>query len=154
MDLLRRATPADAEALTRLRGFMHASMGDAVSDVWHHTCVVTFARRLAGADFVAFVVEVDGEVVSGGAGWLQEHLPSPHSLNPERGHIASMCTDPGHLRQGYARRVFEALMGWFADQGVQQVTLRATSQGQPLYEAFGFRVLGGVTMAWVAGGSR
>ena len=154
MATLRRATPEDAQALTRLRGLMHQAMGDELNDAWRQACEQDFRRRLATDVFVAFVVEVDGQAVSGGAGWLEEHLPSPYQLDARRGHIASMSTEPDHKRQGYAREVFEALMGWFAERDILRVDLRATADGQPLYEAFGFRALGGATMAWTAPGAR
>jgi GNAT superfamily N-acetyltransferase len=151
---LRRATAHDAEALARLRGFMHLSMGDELTDEWYAECVAAFRRRLVTEEFRAFVVEVDGSVVAGGAGWLDEHLPSPYLLSGLRGHIASMSTDPDHRRQGYAREVFAALMGWFHSLGIARVDLRATEEGKALYEQFGFQVLGGATMAWFAPGGR
>jgi len=43
-------------------------------------------------------------------------------------------------------------MGWFAELGVPRVDLRATEGGPALDESFGFRVLGGATMAWTDGG--
>ena len=154
MASLRPATPSDAPGLTRLRGFMHEAMGDAVDDTWRARCEEAFARRLATEGFVAFVVEEDGRAVAGGAGWLEEHLPSPYQLDGRRGHIASMSTDPAYRRRGYGRLVLEALMGWFAEHGIVRVDLRATPDGRPLYEAFGFRVLGGATMAWTTPGIR
>ncbi|MCW2668464.1 MAG: hypothetical protein JWO27_361, partial [Frankiales bacterium] len=81
---LRRATPEDAEALARLRGVMHTSMGDDLSDEWYAECVAAFRRRIATEGFRAYVVEIDGEVVCGGAGWLDEHLPSPYLLSGTR----------------------------------------------------------------------
>lgn len=147
MATLRRATPGDAGALTRLRGLMHEAMGDAPTPGWEAACVAAFARRLASDTFVAFVVEDDGTVVSGGAGWLEEHLPSPYQLDPRRGHVASMSTDPRYRRNGYARLVLEALLGWFAERDIVRVDLRATPHGRPLYEDLGFRELGGATMS-------
>jgi GNAT superfamily N-acetyltransferase len=150
---LRPATTADARDLTRLRGLMHSSMGTVPTDTWRAACEAAFARRLTEAGFVTFVVDVDGRAVCSGAGWVQEHLPSPGQLDGRRGHIASMSTDPEYRLQGHARAVFTALMGWFADQGISRVDLRATEDGRPLYESFGFRVLGGATMAWNAEGT-
>ena len=154
MASLRRATAHDAEPLARLRGLMHLSMGDEPTDEWYAECVAAFRRRLATEEFRAFVVEDDGQVVAGGVGWLDEHLPSPYLLSGMRGHIASMSTDPHHRRQGYARLVFAALMDWFHSLGITRVDLRATEEGRALYEQFGFKVLGGATMAWFAEGGR
>ena len=153
MGTLRRATPADAEDLTRLRGLMHVSMGAAsLPDAWRTACEAAFRRRLVSDDFVAYGVEDDGRLVSCGAGWIEEHLPSPMQLDGRRGHIASMSTEPAWMRRGYARLVFGGLLEWFAAQGVPRIDLRATDDGRPLYESFGFRQLGGATMAWTAPG--
>ena len=154
MATLRLAAVDDAEALTRLRGFMHASMGDAPTEEWAALCTAAFRRRLAGDGFRAYVVDDGGQLVASGVGWLDEHLPSPYLLSGVRGHIASMSTDPDHRRKGYARQVFQALMDWFASLDVTRVDLRATEEGRVLYEQFGFQLLGGATMAWFAPGGR
>lgn len=154
MGTLRRATPDDAVALTRLRGFMHTSMGDELSEEWRIECESAFRRRLATDGFRAYVVEEGDLAVAGGAGWLDEHLPSPYLLSGVRGHIASISTDPAHRRKGYARMVFAALMEWFHALDVARVDLRATADGRVLYEQFGFTLLGGATMAWFAPGGR
>ena len=54
----------------------------------------------------------------------------------------------------HAKLVFQALMDWCAEHDLVRVDLRATPDGQALYEHFGFRVLGGATMAWTAPGNR
>ncbi|MFN2537047.1 MAG: GNAT family N-acetyltransferase [Mycobacteriales bacterium] len=154
MGTLRRATVADASALARLRGFMHQAMGDEPTDEWRVLCEQAFARRLATEQFRAYVVEADGLVVAGGAGWLDEHLPSPYLMSGMRGHIASMSTDPSHRRKGYGRLVFAALMDWFHSLDIARVDLRATEDGRALYEQFGFTVLGGASMSWFAEGGR
>lgn len=153
MGTLRRATVADAEDLTRLRGLMHLAMGaPSLPDEWRVACEASFRRRLESRDFVAFGAEDAGRLVSCGAGWLEEHLPSPGQYDGRRGHIASMSTEPDARRQGYARQVFGALMAWFAERDIPRVDLRATEDGLHLYTSFGFRVLGGATMAWTAPG--
>jgi GNAT superfamily N-acetyltransferase len=151
---LRRAVPGDAADLTRLRALMYEAMGiDASAAAWRASCETAFTRRLAEPDrFAAFVVEAGGRLVSCGVGWMEEHLPGPRQLDGRRGHIASMSTEPAHQRRGHARAVFAALLEWFASYDVPRVDLRATPDGLPLYEAFGFRELGGATMAWTVAG--
>ena len=155
MTNLRRCTVGDAAELTRLRGLMHAAMGaDPTAEGWARACEAAFARRLAERDrFAAFVVELDGRPVSSGVGWLEEHLPQPGTLDGRRGHLASMSTEPAQRRRGHARSVLAALMQWFAELGVPRFDLRATEDGRSLYESFGFRELGGATMAWTAAGT-
>jgi GNAT superfamily N-acetyltransferase len=132
---------------------MHLAMGaPTLTDEWRVACEASFRRRLESAELVAFGVEEAGRLVSCGAGWLEEHLPSPGQYDGRRGHIASMSTEHEWKRRGYAREVFGALMDWFAAQGVPRVDLRATDDGKDLYASFGFRVLGGATMAWLAPG--
>jgi GNAT superfamily N-acetyltransferase len=153
---LRRAGVQDAADLTRLRGIMLEAMGrDPSEPGWAAVCEAAFVRRLASPDvFAAWLVEVDGRPVASGVGWLEEHLPSPGTPDGRRGHIASMSTEPAHRRKGYGRLVFTGLMAWFAELEVPRVDLRATEDGRPLYEDFGFRVLGGATMAWTVAGAR
>lgn len=154
MATLRRATVADAQALTALRGFMHEAMGDQLSDEWRASCEDAFRRRLGTEQFVAYLVEDDGQAVACGVGWLEEHLPSPYQLDARRGHVSSMSTHPDHRSKGYGRQVLRALMAWFAERDVPRVDLRATASGQPLYASEGFAVLGGATMAWTRPGVR
>jgi ribosomal protein S18 acetylase RimI-like enzyme len=135
---------------------MHQEMGNDASDPRYRAAAEeAFARRLdADPRFVAFLVQDEGRTVSCGVGHLEEHLPSPSQLDGRRGHISSMSTEGAARRQGHARAVLGALMGWMGEQGVGRVDLRATPDGQPLYAAVGFRVLGGATMSWTAPGVR
>ena len=152
MGTLRRADVRDADELVRLRALMFEAMGDdASAPGWRSACREALVRRLVQPDrFAAFVVAVDGSVVSGGVGWVEEHLPSPGQPDGRRGHVASMSTDPEHRRRGHGRAVLQGLMAWFAELGVGRVDLRATGDGQPLYLSLGFRVLAGPSMAWTA----
>ncbi len=152
MGTLRRADARDVDALVRLRAMMLEAMGDDLSTPgWEDACRQALVRRLAEPGrFAAFVVDVDGAAVSGGVGWLEEHLPSPNQVDGRRGHIASMSTDPAHRSRGHGRAVLQGLLGWFADLQVVRIDLRATPAGQQLYVSAGFRVLAGPTMAWTA----
>jgi GNAT superfamily N-acetyltransferase len=138
---VRRATGADAPELARLRGLMLGAMGvpDAADPAWLADCAVVFAERIATPDFLALVVDGDGGgLAASGCAWLDRHLPRPGQLSGLVGHIASMSTEPGHRRRGYAAAVFAGLVDWLRAQGVPSVDLHATEQGRPLYTRFGF----------------
>jgi GNAT superfamily N-acetyltransferase len=139
---LRRATPADAAALTELRAAMYDAWGDDPSgQEWRDSATAMFQRRLRDEpdDFVAFVVEdADGRCIASGVGWVTEHLPNPHNLTGRRGHIASMSTVEGERGKGHGRAVMSALLEWFDERGVVRIDLVATPMGEPLYRSVGF----------------
>ncbi|HVE98264.1 MAG TPA: GNAT family N-acetyltransferase [Mycobacteriales bacterium] len=138
---LRRATPADAAELSRLRALMYdAWSGSSAGVEWRDSATEMFRRRLAEEpdDFVAFVVEEAGHVVASGVGWVSEHLPNPHNLSGRRGHIASMSTEAAYHRRGYARSIIDALVDWFDQRDIKRIDLVATPAGEPLYRSVGF----------------
>lgn len=128
--------------LARLRLQMFADMGETdPPEGLLDACIQAFAARAADPDFAAFVVDAEhrpGQLLAAGAGWVETRLPGPRRMDGRTGHVQSMCTDPAARRQGHARRVFAALLDFFAEQGVRKIELHATPEGAPLYASFGF----------------
>lgn len=141
---VRRAVPADAADLTRLRARMLTDMGRSVGeddDPWRASAEAWFADRLAHEqEFAAFVVDdPDDGVVACSAGICDFHAPGPGNLTGVRGHVFNMSTVPGHRRRGYARACLEALLEWFRDETQARVIyLNATQDGSALYRSMGF----------------
>jgi ribosomal protein S18 acetylase RimI-like enzyme len=137
---VRRATPADAPELTRLRGVMFEAMGVDHSDpAWAVACEAVLRSALASGAMAAFVVDAGGgSLAACGVGMVEQRLPGPRNPSGRHGHIQSMATDPAARRQGHAREVFGALLAWFAENGVTSVDLHATSLGEGLYRDHGF----------------
>jgi GNAT superfamily N-acetyltransferase len=138
----RRAGPADAAELTRLRALMFDAMGRSGDESWRSACEAELREQLAGDVTVAFVVDApDGSgLACGVVGLLSRRLPGPE--RPGRGnvvgHVSSMSTDPRWRRQGMARSALEALLAWFAAAGAGMATLSATAEAEPLYRSLGF----------------
>ena len=139
---VRRAVPADAAELTRLRVVMFEDMGrdPAVLDAaWRRRATAHFADRLAAGDeFAAYVVDGDQRLAAGAAGWLDHHLVGVSNPVPRIGYIANVCTDHAYRRRGYARAVTGALLDWIRAAGVARVNLHTTPAAEPLYRALGF----------------
>lgn len=144
----RRATTADAPALTRLRAVMLDGVGRSggFSDAaWRPVAEAWFRHRLAQPDqFAAFVVDDPDDPehgpVSSACGICDARPPGPVTLSTVRGHVFSVATDPDHRRRGHARACMAALLGWFREQTpVEVVELKASAQGRALYAELGFR---------------
>src|SRR6187399_1121160 len=126
----RRATPADAAELTRLRELMLESVGARVDEPWRAACIAAFEAGLADGTYAAFVVDGDaGRLAACGVASVSQRLPSMTNRTGRVGFVHSMSTDPGHRRAGHARTIFDALMAWFAEEGIVTVELHATDMG-------------------------
>ncbi|MGC4897448.1 GNAT family N-acetyltransferase [Micromonospora sp. DT31] len=142
--LVRRATAADAAALTRLREAMLSDMGMLATGAdpgWRDKAEAWFTQRLDDEDtFAAFVVEQhDLGVVSCAAGVCDRHAPGPGNPGGVQGLVFNMSTDPRCRRRGHARACLEALLAWFRDETEARViNLNATGEGTALYRSLGF----------------
>jgi GNAT superfamily N-acetyltransferase len=80
----------------------------------------------------------EGKAVSGIGLWLQEWVPTPRSKSTLRGYILNVYTDPGHRKQGLARRLTQTTLDWCRSNGIEIIALHASQYGRPLYESLGF----------------
>ncbi|MFY1577823.1 GNAT family N-acetyltransferase [Verrucosispora sp. WMMD703] len=46
---------------------------------------------------------------------------------------------PAYRRRGFSRACLGALLDWFVERGVRTVDLKASAEGEPLYQELGFR---------------
>ncbi|MFE6689790.1 GNAT family N-acetyltransferase [Streptomyces sp. NPDC057743] len=147
----RVAGPEDAAELVRLRRLMYLAMnGRDEPGSWERAAQAAARRQLAGSDgrLVGFVVEADADGGTPGAagprlaacalGTIDERLPSPVNPTGQCGFVFNVCTDPRYRGRGYARAATEALLGWFAEQGLSRVDLHATDEAEGLYRSLGF----------------
>ncbi|GHG49368.1 GNAT family N-acetyltransferase [Streptomyces griseocarneus] len=142
----RRARPGDAAEIVRLRRLMFADMdGHDSPGPWERDAVEIARRRLAadGPGLGGFVV--DGAAGAGGphlaacaVGSVEERLPAPEHPTGRFGFVFTVCTDARYRGRGLARATTEALLDWFAGQGVTRVDLHATPDAERLYRSLGF----------------
>jgi ribosomal protein S18 acetylase RimI-like enzyme len=143
---VRRAGPGDASELMRLRVVMLSGMPGASPPEpgpWLETGADLLRRQLTdpAQRLAAFVVprpDTPERLAACVVGAVDERLPSPFYPNPRRGYVYNVATDPEYRRRGYSRACMAALLTWYGSQGVGLVDLRASPDGEPLYESLGF----------------
>lgn len=139
---VRRAGPADAEALMELRAVMMGALwGASEPGDWMTTGADLLRARLPTARMAAFVVDRPdgGGIAACAVGEIDQRLPGPGDPDGLRGYIYNVATLEDHRRRGYSRACTEALLRWFADEGVSTVDLRASPDGENLYTELGFK---------------
>jgi GNAT superfamily N-acetyltransferase len=138
MSLARRAVADDAWELVRLRAFglPPGSTG------WQAEAAATFRKRLGDPEptWAAFVVDQPGRsgLAACALGVVDDRLGWEGNPTGRVGFVFNVVTDPGHRRHGYSRQCMEALLGWYQEQGVLLVDLRASEEGEGLYRQLGF----------------
>lgn len=140
---VRRARPADAAELTRLRALMFREMGRDMSrfdEEWWQRDIAYFAARLADRElFAAFVIDQESDGIAASAvGWLDQHLIGAANPSGRIGYVANVSTDVAYRRRGYARQTTTALLDWLRSTGVSTVNLHATPEAEAMYRSLGF----------------
>ncbi|MEU8813216.1 GNAT family N-acetyltransferase [Actinoplanes sp. NPDC048796] len=140
----RQAVPEDAAELVRLRAVMLRSFdrGADWDDDWREPARRTLVEKLSAPDpdLTAFVVDRPGGGLAASAvGTVEQRLGGPGDATGRVGYIFSVVTDPDQRRHGHSRACVTALIEWFRGRGVHRVDLRASADGEPLYESLGFR---------------
>ncbi|MGW3169811.1 GNAT family N-acetyltransferase [Streptomyces sp. NPDC001153] len=134
----RRATPADAEGITRLRSDLILSRP--LDSAWLALCRDQLAERLQpGGDARAYVVEApEGGLAGCALALVSPVLPAPRYPQGLAARIQAVATRPGHRRRGYAKAALTALLGDLEQEGITLFELHASEASRPLYEALGF----------------
>ena len=140
---VRRAGPADAPALARLRYEFRAGLKPAAEDeaAFVARCEAWMAPRLAtDSAWAAWVAERDGALV--GTVWMEffEKMPNPVAEAEAHGYLTNFYVRDGARGAGTGSRLIEAALAECERRRVHQVLLWPTDRSRPLYERFGFAV--------------
>lgn len=147
----RRAIPADAPELVRLRRAMLTAMAGREPEPgpWQQTAEIALRERLAPeragntgpGSLAAFVVDRSdrpGALAACAIGTVEARLATPDNPAGVYGYVFNVATDPGCRRRGYSRACLRALLDWYRQQCVPVIDLHATAAGESLYRSFGF----------------
>ncbi|MET8470915.1 GNAT family N-acetyltransferase [Streptomyces sp. NPDC006422] len=162
MTAVRRATPADAEELVRLRKIMLDAMRPSDDVEWQPYTAKTLRSHLAdeAGPLAVFVVDAPdaqdasdaadtpdplgtpavapGTLAACATGTINLSLGGPGNPEGTSGHVFNVCTDPAYRRRGYSRACMDALLAWFGERDIRRIDLHASPEGEPLYTSLGF----------------
>lgn len=100
---------------------------------------VWLRRKMEAGEYLAwFAVGEDGAVMGGAGLWLMDWPPHMIGGGGLRGNIVNVYTERRFRRQGIARELMMAVMGWCEGHDVGTVVLHASVEGRALYETLGF----------------
>jgi GNAT superfamily N-acetyltransferase len=141
----RPATVEDIAVLLDLRRGMFESMGyqdDSQLSQMVEAGRLYLTKALPAGEFLAWVVEAEGQIVSCGGLVVHRAPPTVHNLSGQEGYVMNMYTRPVWRRQGMAAAVLETILEHLRAAGIPAVRLRASGQGRPLYTRYGFEPAG------------
>jgi GNAT superfamily N-acetyltransferase len=139
---LRRAELKDVPTMARHRVRMFEDMGilaENESAPLLEASVLWLEEQIRQDKYAGWLVEHEGEIISSGGIHLRETSPVPGCPRIGiGGHIVNVYTEPAHRRHGLARLIVNTILQWCSENQVDHVTLTASEEGRPLYEALGF----------------
>lgn len=140
--VIRGATLADIPEVLRQRRAMYQDMGhrdEAKLDGMIASSTKYLHEAMPVGSFRAWLAQIStGEIAGGGAVIVSPWLSRPHSLQCRQASILNVFTYPAYRRRGVARSVMQTMIDWCQEQGFAYVSLHASEDGKPLYEALGF----------------
>ena len=97
-----------------------------------------FLTHILHGDYVNWLA-LDGDTIVATGGICFYSIP-PNFANPsgDRAYILNVYTLPAYRGRGISKQIFGKLMQEAEQRGIEQVSLHASQDGEPLYRQFGF----------------
>lgn len=139
---IRPIGPADAVTVTRHRHRMFVDAGkpdDAKLYAMSEAFQAWLLPRIESGNYFGWFAEEGGQVVAGLGMMTLDWPPHPLHLEPLRGYILNVYTEPQWRGRGLAKRLTQLAMDAARERGLNLTILHATEMGKPLYAKLGFK---------------
>ena len=149
MATIRPITLDDAAVVTEHRHRMFVDAGkpdDAELRAMSDAFLPWVRAKIQAGQYFGWFTEEAGQVVCGIGMMVIEWPPHPLHLEPLRGYILNVYTEPAYRGRGLAKQLTELAMQEARNRKLSLTILHATSMGKPLYEKLGFK--GTSEMQW------
>jgi GNAT superfamily N-acetyltransferase len=139
---IRRATPADAEAIGEQRVRMFEDAGVSTEPQMEQMLAnfVPWVRSgLENDTYAGWLVEEKGRLVGGAGLWVMPWPPHFLDAEPHRAYLLNFYIAPEMRRRGLATELLSLAVAEAKTRGIRVVTLHASKFGKPVYEQNGFK---------------
>lgn len=141
---IRKATPDDAERITKMRWLLFLATGrdedTATRSIYDVHYSDWLRAKIAQGDYITWLAETaEGEIVATVGLWLMEWMPTLTTPDALQGYVGTVYTLETYRRQGLAQRMMEMLLDECRSRGLHRISLHASDQGRLLYETMGFK---------------
>src|SRR5215831_16392671 len=139
---IRRATPDDVGIIAEHRARMFQDTGRLDDD--RAAAMIELLKpimrpMLASGEYHGWLaIAENGMVVAGAGVQVRTLLPRPETDVAREALVVNVYVQPVYRRHGLARRLMADILAWSHEQGIERVSLHASSMGRPLYESLGF----------------
>ena len=141
MASIRTVMVDDAALVTEHRHKMFVDAGkpdDAALRAMSDAFLSWVRAKIQAGQYFGWLAEEQGRVVSGIGMMVIEWPPHPLHLEPLRGYILNVYTEPAYRGRGIAKQLTQLAMEEAKKRQLSLTILHATSMGKPLYEKLGF----------------
>ena len=137
---IRIADNNDIDTLMSIRLEMLKVVNDLSDDYTFSDELAEYSRKyFLNGDQTTVLAFDNGRAVACASISYIEIMPTFSHPKGKRGHIMNVYTNVSHRRKGIAKKLMEMLIADAKAKGATEISLDATEQGRPLYEAMGFK---------------
>jgi ribosomal protein S18 acetylase RimI-like enzyme len=105
---------------------------------WQSRFITTYERGARDGELRYFVAEAGGAIIGSAVAIIKRSLSDGYVRSKPSGYLANVYVERERRREGIARALTAAAIGWLASLDCSVVRLQASVAGRPLYESMGF----------------
>ena len=139
---IRRATIKDLDRLVENRIKFVSDIGEISSpEEFSESTRHYFKSHIEKDDLIIWLATDNNEIVATVELSIYEIMPTLSNMCGKTGYLLNVWTDENYRRQGLATKLLNNTIKDAKKAGVMSISLKATSQGRPVYEKLGFKMI-------------
>jgi GNAT superfamily N-acetyltransferase len=138
----RTATEADLTKLAQMRWDFRMEEGDELPVMskpeFVKACAEFFKLGLDGGQYIYWIAEVDGEIISHVFIHKINLVPRPCKLKDQFGYVTNNYTKPAHRNKGVGSGLMKRAVDWAKDEDLELLIVYPSESALGFYQRAGF----------------